>query len=116
MTALRQTVRELMLSIHRVRFDLVDVWLSDMDDEEVERRFRMYQRLGLTGVELSAAGPNERGVNVLLPGCHAPNDDGRPRSTQPCSCEYAGIGSPFVPGPAMPESGEVNRGKPGDQH
>jgi hypothetical protein len=113
-TDLRQQVRELMISIHLVRPQLVDEWMTEMDEEEVERRFRMYARLGFTTeAELSVAGPKFTAVNVLLPGCDARTDDGRPHGTQPCSRENrmrkAKVGQP------MPDSGKVNRVRSGSR-
>ena len=114
MIALRRHVRDLMISIHLVRPHLVDQWMTEMDDEEVERRFRMYARLGFTSeAELSVAGPKFTAVNVLLPGCDARTDDGRPHGTQPCSRERrmrkAKSAKP------MPDSGEVNRVRSGSR-
>jgi hypothetical protein len=113
MIELRRRVRELMISIHLVRPGLVDRWMTEMDDEEVERRLHMYARLGLTEAELSVAGPKFTAVNVLLPGCDARTDDGRPHGTQPCSRERrmrkAKSRQP------MPDSGKVNRVRSGSR-
>jgi hypothetical protein len=102
-----------MISIHLVRPFLVDRWMTEMDDEEVERRFRMYARLGLTEAELSVAGPKFTAVNVLLPGCDARTDDGRPHDTQPCSRERRMRKAKF--GQPMPDSGKVNRVRSGSR-
>jgi hypothetical protein len=44
---LRQSVRDLMVRIHLVRPELADGWMTEMDDEEIARRLRMYERLKL---------------------------------------------------------------------
>jgi hypothetical protein len=82
---LLQMLAAVMVRIHLVRPELAARWMTEMDDEEIARRLRMYERLGLlTEAELSVAGPKLTAVNVLLPGCDARTDDGRPHGTQPC--------------------------------
>jgi len=55
---LRVSLADAMVRIHLVRRDLVNVWIPEMNEEDVARRFQMYARLGLlTETELSVAGP-----------------------------------------------------------
>jgi hypothetical protein len=63
--------------------------------------------------ELSVAGPKFTAVNVLLPGCDARTDDGRPHGTQPCSRERRMRKAKF--GQPMPDSGKVNRVRSGSR-
>jgi hypothetical protein len=66
-----------------------------------------------TEAELSVAGPKITAVNVLLPGCDARTDDGRPHGTQPCSRETRMRKAKF--GQPMPDSGKVNRVRSGSR-
>jgi hypothetical protein len=53
-------VRDLMAEVHLIPSELASYHVQEMDDEEVERRFRMY-----TGMELSVAGATLRAGNVF---------------------------------------------------
>ena len=56
---LRETVRNLMAERHRISIELADYHVSQMDDAEVRRRFRMYSR-AVSGMELSAVRRNQQ--------------------------------------------------------
>jgi len=65
---LRQTVRELMVSIHLITPELAYYHVADMSDEDLAFRLRMYERLGLieiAGTELSVVGPQTRAGNAV---------------------------------------------------
>jgi hypothetical protein len=53
---LRQTVSNLMVRIHRIPPELARSHVQRMDDSEVKRRFRNYQRLVVAGKD-----PHEHG-------------------------------------------------------
>ena len=57
---LRETVRNLMVARHRISIELADYHVSRMDDAEVRRRFRMYARNRISGMELSAVRRNQQ--------------------------------------------------------
>lgn len=103
---LRQVVREAMVRVHLISPALAAEDVSQMDDKEVLRRFRMYAEQRRAEIELSAASPNPEGPASLLPGFLAPNDDGRPCGTQPCSRPTEEVER----GPVMPESVEKEPG------
>ena len=77
---LRQELRDVMARVHGISRKLAAYHVAQMEDSELLWRLEKYAEM-----ELSAAGPNPRGVSVLLPGCHVPNDDGRLDGTQPHS-------------------------------
>ena len=77
---IRQELRDVMARVHGISRKLAAYHVAQMEDSELLWRLEKYAEM-----ELSAAGPNPRGVSVLLPGCHVPNDDGRLDGTQPHS-------------------------------
>ena len=84
------------------------------------KRARAAIALAHAGMELSVAGPNPRGVSVLLPGCHVPNDDGRPTALNCVSAfrqSNARVGE-IQPGPVAgavfaPAAARVGKNQPG---
>lgn len=62
MKTLRETVSECMVRIHGISPELAEYHVRQMMPSEVKRRFLMY--IGISGSELSAAGPRRRAVNV----------------------------------------------------
>jgi hypothetical protein len=65
--------------------ELARYHVDRMDEADLRFCFRMYARARTAGVELSTEGPTRRGVDVLLPGCDAPDADGRPSVLNPVS-------------------------------
>jgi hypothetical protein len=96
-TTLRHTIREVMVRIHRISPELAAYHVREMDDTEVERRFRSY-----AGTESSVAGPKTEPVNVSST-----------RFSRPATMTAGPRHSTLFPqsGTSLPDSEVENRGK-----
>ncbi len=100
---LRQRVCDLMVRVHRISPELAAYHVRTMAPSEVKRRFLMYVRPRISGMELSAAGPKPRAGNVSST-----------RFSRPATMTAGLRHSTLFPnsGTSLPDSEVENRGKP----
>jgi hypothetical protein len=108
--ALRRVVSDSMVRIHLIPPDLAEYHVSQMDDEEVLSRFKLYAEM-----ELSAVGPTLRGEPISTRFLASPTTTADRTALSPVPPEHPCIGFcgveviPCSLCPFLPESEEKNR-------